>query len=35
MFGAVHLVLAWFGFVFLMLLFKMPFVMTKRRKGPS
>ncbi len=28
MFDDVHLILAWFGFIFLMLLFKVPFFVT-------
>ena len=34
MFSDMHLVLAWFGFVFLMLLFKVSFVIARRRKWP-
>jgi hypothetical protein len=34
MFTDVHLVLAWFGFISLMLLVKTPFLITRRRKGP-
>ena len=34
MFTDVHFVLAWFGFIFLMLLCKTPFLIAKRRRGP-
>jgi hypothetical protein len=34
MFSDVHVLLAWFGFMFLMLLYKAPFRVVRRRKGP-
>jgi hypothetical protein len=34
MFSDVHVLLAWFGFMFLMLLCKAPLLMARRRKGP-
>jgi hypothetical protein len=34
MFADVHVLLAWFGFMFLMLLGKAPFLVERRRKGP-
>ncbi len=34
MFSDVHVILAWFGFMFLMLLCQAPFHLAKRRKGP-
>ncbi len=34
MFSDMHMVLAWFGFIFLMLLLKAYFVIAERRKGP-
>jgi len=34
MFSDIHLVLAWFGFIFLMLLFKLPFFLTDSRGRP-
>lgn len=34
MFADVHILLAWCGFVFLMLLGKAPFLGARRRKGP-
>ncbi len=35
MFGDVHFILAWFGFIFLMLLFEAPLRLTRRGKGSS
>lgn len=34
MFNDVHILLAWFGFMFLMLLGRAPFLAARRRKGP-
>ena len=34
MFNDIHFVLAWFGFIFLMLLVKAPFLIEKRKKWP-
>ena len=34
MFSDVHVLLAWFGFMCLMLLCKAPFLVARRRKGP-
>jgi hypothetical protein len=34
MFVDVHILLAWFGFIFLMLLGQAPFHVARRRKGP-
>jgi hypothetical protein len=34
MFSDVHVLLAWVGFLFLMLLGKAPFLVARRRKGP-
>ncbi len=35
MFGDMHLMLAWFGFIFLMLLFKVFSLLTRRKKESS
>ena len=35
MFGDMHLILAWFGFIFLMLLFKVPFLVTSNKSHPA